>query len=393
MGIIASGMSRNDKIPIAILSSFPAWLYTKEVPKRDGRYAVWLAALHEGLKQQNDFDVHWITLSKGLKKPVHIDISNQHVHVLPRISRAISQHSLYVVERFRVARALSVIKPELVHSWGTEDCYGLCARDFKGVRLHSVQGALKAYVGSADFPWFVKVQSMYEPWVWKSMRHITTESPWAADRVKEIVPSAEPILWEYAVEERFFHMERNLAPVPQCLYSGTDIPIKNVGFLIDAFSDPRLAHVQLKLAGVPAESLSKFTPNIIPLGLVGREEMVKLLSETWALVHMSLGDTGPTIVKEARVAGVPVILSDRCGSVQHVDDGKSGYILSTDDREGFIRAVLKVTENAETARKMGEHGRDICRDRLSSATMLQHLLDIYWRLLRDEWATRSEFWD
>lgn len=375
-------MNEVGKKTIAILSSFPAWLYTDQMEPYDNHYDVWLTALHENLERQDEFDIHWVTISKQTRRALHFESHGQHVHVLPRYKRIFALLSLYTLDRFRVARELARIKPDLVHSWGTEDCYGLCARDFKGLKLHSVQGAMRAYVKRAWFNIFVLLHSYYEPCVWKSVPHITTESPWAADRVREVVPAAKPIHLEYAVEDRFFRIERKLTPTPQCLYIGTYTNIKNVAFLIEAFADPRLSHVKLKLAGFPPG----FAPEVVPanvevVGLVGREEVASLLSESWALVHMSLGDTGPTVVKEARVAGLPVVLSNCCGSTQHIEEGKSGFILSPHDKEGFIKAVLEVTRDAETSLAMGAHGRERCREALGREKMIDTLLHLYRTIL------------
>ena len=370
------------KKTIAILSNFPAWLYTDRLPDYDNHYDVWLVALHESLERQDEFQVHWVTFSKHLRKPLRFESHGQQIHVLPRFKRIFGLFSLYAPDRLKVARELRRINPDVVHSWGTEDSYGLCGADFNGAWLHSVQGAMRACVQRAWFNIPVLLHSFYEPRVWRRARHITTESPWAADRVRETVPDASPYHLEYAVEDRFFHKERRPAPAPQCLYIGTYTNIKNVAFLIEAFADPRLAHVKLKLAGFPPGFAPPvLPPNVEELGIVGRDEVAALLAESWALVHMSKGDTGPTVVKEARVVGLPVVLSDSCGSAQHVEHGKSGFILPHDDREGFVNAVLAVTQNVETSLSMGAYGQPECRAALSKEKMIATLLAIYRRVL------------
>lgn len=367
---------------IAILANFPAWLYTDELPDYDNHYDVWLVALHESLERQDELEVHWVTFSKNLRKPLRFTSRGQQIHVLPRYKRIFGLFTLYAQDRIKVARELRCIRPDMVHSWGTEDSYGLCAADFNGAWLHSVQGAMRAYVKRAWFNIPVWLHSFYEPRVWRRARHITTESPWAADRVRDTVPAAEPYHLEYAVEDRFFHLERHPAAAPQCLYIGTYTNIKNVAFLIDAFADPRLSGIKLKLAGFPpCFAPPSLPPNVEVQGIVGRGEVAGLLSESWALVHMSKGDTGPTVVKEARVAGLPVVLSDCCGSAQHVEHGKSGFILPHDDREGFVQAVLAVAKDMETSLSMGAHGRAECRAALCKEKMIATLLGIYHRVL------------
>ena len=366
---------------VAILSDFPVWLYTDSVPPYTGHYAVWLEALHEALAKQDEFEIHWVVLNRDAAEPLRFTSRAQYMHVLPRMRRLAGLCTLYWHDRRAVARELSLIEPDLVHAWGAEDCYGLCGKDFQGLKLFSVQGAMMEYMRRARFNAFLRAHSLYEPTVWRAFRHITVESPWAADRVREVCPDAHPSIWEYAVEERFYQTARKFAAAPTCVYAGTDWPVKNVKTLVDAFSRPALSHVTLKLAGISQEAYPGHPANIIPLGRVGRDEMASLLSEAWALVHMSLADTGPTVVKEARVAGLPVIVSHECGSCQHVVEGKSGFILEPHDVDGLVQAVLAVTKDAQTAQAMGEYGREECRRALSGETMVGNLLAIYRELL------------
>lgn len=368
---------------IAILSDFPVWLYTDSVPPYTGHYTVWLAALHEALVHQEEFEIHWVVLNRDAVKPLRFTSHGQYIHVLPRMRRLAGLCTLYWNDRRAVARELSLIKPDLVHAWGAEDCYGLCGKDFKGLKLFSVQGAMMEYMRRARFNAFLKAHAFYEPSVWEDFRHLTVESPWAAERVREVCTNTHPRLWEYAVEERFYLTSRKMSPAPTCVYAGTDWPIKNVKTLVEAFSRPELSHVTLKLAGVPQDAYTGHPANILPLGRIGRDEIAGLMAEAWCLVHMSLADTGPTIVKEARVAGVPVIISNECGSCQHVVEGKSGFILHPHDVNGLVRAVLTVTKDAQTARAMGEYGQEECRRALSAGTMLDGLLAIYRELLSD----------
>ncbi len=366
---------------IAILANFPVWLIAPSLPTFRGHYAVWLWSLFQAFAHQDAFDIHWVTLSKDVKKTLTLEEKGQHFHILPRTRKKIGLYTFYLHDRRQVARELRTIQPDLVHSWGTEDCYGLCARDFGGNKLHSVQGILKACLARGELATFMRHHSLYEPLVLRSIPHLTTESPWAAERVREIAPQARPQLLEYAVEERFFQIERKLTPFPSCLYAGSDTPLKNVDTLIQAFSDPELSHVTLWLAGVSPETRPGLPSNIKALGRVSREKMTELMSSAWCLAHASLIDTGPTVVKEARVAGLPVILTTECGSKRYVEEGKSGFIISPFDKAALIQNILTVTSHREIALKMGAYHRDDCRHALSTETMKNRLLELYQHLL------------
>lgn len=378
---------------IAVLANFPVWVALKEEPDANRHYAVWLAALFEAFASATcPFEIHWVTLARKKRWPTYFEAGGQYFHVLPRLPRRLGIHTRFLWDRLTLLREIHRIRPDLVHSWGSEDCYGLANRMYKGKRLHSVQGSLKKYCELALFDAYTRKLASWESSVWSDIGLLTTESPWAAQAVLESAPQAHPILWEYAVEKSFFETSRNLAPEPTCLYAGSDSSVKNVRFLLELFSRPELSHIRLLLAGVSAENHPNLPPHISCLGRVNREEMVSLLSQTWALVHPSLADTGPTIVKEARVMRIPVILSDRCGSAQHVAEGCSGFILDPHDAEGWSRAVLHVTQSPETALSMGMYDSDNCRKRLNDETMAREIMELYSGILGigDHWQTTRE---
>ena len=150
---------------------------------------------------------------------------------------------------------------------------------------------------------------------------------------------------------------------------------------VSAFSKPELQHIKLYMAGIRKEDYPDLPSNIIPLGPVDRARMADLLSETWCLVHPSLADTGPTILKEARVAGVAAVVTSECGAKQYVQHGKSGFIIPSHDEQALIDAVLQVTKSREIAAQMGAYQHDFCREALCEETMIANLKKIYHRIL------------
>lgn len=366
---------------IAILAAFQPCEADPDFPKPVGHYAVWLSSLFHAFAEQDQYEIHWVTLNKGVTSRRLIEAKGQFVHILPRGSRTLGQFTLYLRERLSIARELKIIKPDLVHAWGTEDCYATCGADFRGHRLLSTQGLLTSYIQRGTMPRFAHRQSRYERRALRAYPDITTESPWACNRVRELAPQAHIHPFEYAVNGIFFEQERKLTEHPTALYGGTDSPLKNVETLIQAFSDPRLSHVTLHLAGVSRANHPNLPANIVCLGRLDRPSMAKRLSSAWCLVHASLADCAPNIVNEARVMGLPVVLSSECGSKQHVEEGKSGFILEPTDTEGFIRSVLAVTRDQATSLAMGAHGREACRRVLSAETMFSTLHALYSSLL------------
>ena len=368
---------------IAIIGNLPLW-ETSEHPEPSANawhYCVWLSELVRALSHQQTYEIHWVIPSKQIQKRHIIEARGQTFHLIPKSRLTVGQFTGYLYDTLTIQKELSHFVPDLVHSWGTEDSYSLAASYFRGCKIISIQGLLKAYSERARIARFERVQSLYEPLTIKRFQYITTESPWATERVREIQPSANPFHLEYAVEERFFTLSRNLSDSPTCLYAGTNVPVKNLPTLIKAFSDPALAHIQLRLAGIAQDEYRNLPSNIHAIGRLNRQELAHELSKAWALVHPSLADTGPTIAKEARVVGLPVMLTTACGSQQHIDEGKSGFIVNPDDISAMKESILSMTDSAETALSMGRYGQDDCRRKLSASTMIDTLMGIYQEIL------------
>lgn len=373
-------MKRKPKI--AILANYPAWLHCEDIPRHQGHYGVWHAAMHEAFTGNDSFEIHRVILNKQVKRRIDFQHGGAYFHVLPAARQLIGLHTAYIWDRYHVAKCLREIEPDLVHAWGTEYCYGLCAKDFKGKKLFSLQGHLTAYAQRAKLASFEKKQSRYEARVFRSMSVMTTESEWARDRILEMVPNADVRLWDYAVENRFFQAERTIEADPSCLLAGTNSPVKNVSLAIRAFSRPELRHIKLYLAGINAEGYSNFPENIIPLGRVSRDEIVRLLCKTWAVVHPSLADSCPNIIKEARVIGTPALVTNDCGAKQYILHKKSGFITRPNSEQQLIDSVLQITESKEKALSMGLCDRERCRKELSHQTMIEKITAIYDELLR-----------
>lgn len=372
----------SDKPCIAILSNFPLAYLTSNTQEPAGYHCVWLLVLHKILQLQDKYDIHWISLDKKVKKPFSRVLEGQTFHFLPKARMQIGLRTRYAYDRWQIRKALKSIKPDLVHAWGTEDCYGLAASRFRGKKLLSIQGLLVACAQRARIAEFEQKQGrFYEKTTMRRFSNITVESQWGAERVRELNPDANVRCWEYAIADYFYNVERNISPEPCCVIAGNNTPVKNVGCAVKAFSKPELRHIKLYMAGVQEESFKNLPPNIIPLGFVPHYEMSKLLASSWALIHPSLADTCPNIVKEARVMGLPVVVTTECGAKQYVCHEKSGYIVHPNDADAIANAALAMTSSQQQSLSMGEYDRERCRNAISQETMLTGLMEIYDSLL------------
>lgn len=366
---------------IVIIGNPPLSLIFPAIKQKGWYSCVWFIPLYEAFKKLEQYEIHWICITKDVRTKTELTAGNQFFHLFPSISLEWAQKTGYIASRFFVQRELKRIKPDLVHAWGTEGYFAISAKDWPGKKILSMQGVLSVICNAAKMSRFAERQAMREAEMIKAYDLVTVESQWGINHVKRMAPLVPTRRWEYAVQAPFFEAERCLAERPLFVMAGTDRPIKNVETALKAFASPQLAHVDLVLAGGKAELHPNATPNVKFPGGLSRPEMVKLLRTAWGLIHPSLADTSPNIVKEARVMGIPAVISEECGGVQYVVHGQSGFIVPPLDVQGFIDGVSAIVESPETSLRMGACGREECRRLLSSETMVEGLLEIYSEML------------
>lgn len=363
---------------IAIVANLPVSYVKNSGASPEGYHCVWLTTLSQILQDTSQFDIHWVIPSKEIKQYQLIRFQNQSFHLIPKARTLIGLCTAYLYDYLSIRRIIKRIQPDIVHAWGTENCHGLVVSRIKTKKILSIQGVLRACAKRARIALFERLQGwLYEAQTLRRFKYITVESLWAREQVIEHAPDSEVRLWEYAIADDFYHTLRNLSTTPCCVLAGSDTPVKNVASAIRVFKRPELSHVTLYLAGVMPGAYTDLTPNIIPMGFVPHHTIAGLLSQTWALVHPSLADSCPNIVKEARVMGVPAVVTTECGAKQYIIDGESGFIIPPNDDDALANAVLTITKSKQTNLDMGKIDQERCRNAISKDTMRAGLLSLY----------------
>jgi glycosyltransferase involved in cell wall biosynthesis len=364
-----------------------------------GHHATWLTPLAQELSTAPGFDFHWITCTKLVSKPREIRHLNQTFHLLPRGKLSLEMLTRFRRERRLIAALVGKLQPDLLHGWGTEQGYALAANDFPGRSLISLQGILTAYCAASPMPLLTRIQAASERSALAKAKQLTAESPWGADQLRKLAPSATIDLLEYGADPACFKIQRILPPSheatpftresrgatpftrPAAVFLGSLTHLKGVDTLLAAFSDPLLSGIDLHIYGAGEKRFAEgnHPPNIHFHGHRPRAEVLQALSQAWCLVHPTRADTSPNAVKEARVIGLPVVTTPEGGQTQYVTHNKSGFIHPPGDREGLIQGVLAATADCETSLRIGATDQENCRQLLHPSRTAELLLQIYKR--------------
>lgn len=162
-------------------------------------------------------------------------------------------------------------------------------------------------------------------------------------------------------------------PNPSFIYVGRLVEVKGPTILIRAFKlvteqnpDATLSIIGsgplLNDAKMLTEELG-ISENVQFLGALHHQQTLAAMDEHWAICQPGItSQSGQQeafglSLAEAAARGLPVIATNFGGIPEHVQHGKTGFLINEWDIEGFSNAMLHIARNQEQARTMGQAGR------------------------------------
>ncbi len=346
-------------LTVAWISEFPVeWLpdapaSVRQLPRQHP--ATWQRVLLAELEKMPDLRVHVIAFRKGFDQSLTFERHGVVFHLLksPRLCRAAS---LFWIDTWAIRRALKAIRPDVVHAWGTEKGAALVAGRLGYPYVVTIQG-LASWLRTV-FP-----LTAYERWIsWlerfslSAAPLITAESRFAAQFVRQLVPQAPARQIEVVPDPLFHRIQRRPQSQPvRIVFNGHLGPRKGGDVLLLALD--RLRHTlpcELVVLGSSAADFLRQMQTATSPELWSRirfkqhltpEEVAQELAEATWLACPTRADTGPMAVKEAVVAGVPVIGSAVGGIPDYVQPGRNGFLFPVGDLEGCCRALQLAAEH------------------------------------------------
>lgn len=127
----------------------------------------------------------------------------------------------------------------------------------------------------------------------------------------------------------------------------------------------------------------------VELGLAGRAfftgrcaHVPELLSVSEVCVLSSSGTEGfSNSIIEYMAAARPVVATDIGGAREAIVEGETGYIVSPGDDEAIAERIIALLGEPERARRMGERGLQVVKEKFSCAAQVEHVENLYEQLL------------
>jgi glycosyltransferase involved in cell wall biosynthesis len=90
------------------------------------------------------------------------------------------------------------------------------------------------------------------------------------------------------------------------------------------------------------------------------------------------------VVLEAMGMGLPVVATAIGGSVDQVEERRTGFLVPPADPEAMAERLGLLARDAALRRKMGEAGRERLEKRFGLDEMVDRLVEVYSGILRDK---------
>jgi glycosyltransferase involved in cell wall biosynthesis len=134
-----------------------------------------------------------------------------------------------------------------------------------------------------------------------------------------------------------------------------------------------------------------FERNVVFAGLIERERIPELISAMDVLVHTSLREGIARVLPQAMAMGKPCVSFDLDGAPEVVIPGQTGELVTAGDTAGLSAAICRLLADPEFRQRLGEGGRRLVDPMYRAETMVEHIADIYRRLLVEQAARVRRF--
>lgn len=219
---------------------------------------------------------------------------------------------------------------------------------------------------------------------------IVSVGPIPRKAIQEIVPAFKVGDLLYGIRDVVRHIGN-----PKPMETGEYIRFMTIGYieprkgqdiLLDAIK--RLPEVKLQkcefylvgqdtsLLAVKLKEDIRELPQVTMMGKVDREKINELFDQTDILICPSREDPMPTVVGEAMMHSVACIISDVIGTVEYIQDKKSGLLFRSEDSSDLAEKIEWCIDHRDESEKMGRNAREIYEKFFSMEAFEKKLMNL-----------------
>lgn len=310
--------------------------------------ASWQRVLLDQFVLDPTLKLHVVVLRKQFERDLTFERRGVTFHLI-KVPGGMRAPSLFWLDTFVIWRVLKKIKPDVVHAWGTEQGAALVANRLGYPRVITIQGLISWYEKVVPFPWIVRIAGIIERMSLPHAPVVTTEAKFTVNWLKERYSKVRVEQIEHAPDPVFHSVARKPQTGPfRFLFVGA-LDYRKGGDILLRALDLIKEEIKFQLIVVGrldpelAEHIQPVSQQLWP-GIEFKHNLTHVqvadeLSRATMAICASRADVSPNAVKEAVVAGVPVIGTRVGGIPDYVHPGRNGVLCEPGSVEELAQAV------------------------------------------------------
>lgn len=380
------------KLTLAWMTYYPVAWMPNLPPELEGsprgHPAPWERILLNEFASVPNLDLHVFSVDRFFPVSTSFRSGGVNFHCV-KVPGRLRLASNYWLETLLIRRKLAPIKPDMVHAWGMERGGALVASRMGRPHLVTVQGLLSWAAKLTEPTFYQKLEVRLEKPSMGRARMVTAESGFAVSWLKDLYPHLDVLQVEHAPDPVFFQVDRSPVTAPiRFLHVGHVTQLKGTDLLLRALDQLRKQlDFQLVLVTTPNPSYMAVLRGMVSPDLWDRvvikenltqQQIAAGLAQATMVLFPTRADNSPNSVKEAVVAGVPVVASRVGGLVDYVIPGENGVLFESGNLGAFKTGILEAVSHPAFGRGRVNPGtHDRMRAYLSPSTMKKKFLEAY----------------
>lgn len=327
-------------------------------------------------------DIHTLRWANGLAARGHqVDLITMHP-IMPGVHSRVKLHHLpvgppwgYFLNSKRLNQLLEQIKPEILNAHYATG-YGTLAR-LSGFRPLAIS------VWGSDVFDFPEKSLWHKKFLTKNLGHadkILSTSQVMANQVRYLLPSVKQVqITPFGVDTHLFSPKEKMTS-PNEIVIGTVKKLDykyGIDLLLRAF-----AQALSRMKGRPKPSLRLLIagdgPQRVKLkklaldldlkeqvefqGKIEHSQVPSFLNRMDVFVALSRHESFGVAIIEASACRLPVVVSSAGGLPEVVRDGETGFIVAKDDHLAAAEAILRLVNDPQLRRQLGQKGRRMVKE-------------------------------
>ncbi len=116
-------------------------------------------------------------------------------------------------------------------------------------------------------------------------------------------------------------------------------------------------------------------------GQVSEEKLVEFYSTSDIFLFPNYPQTWGLVVFEALAAGIPAVISSRCGAAEVLENGENALLVPPKSPEKIAEVILKLKENPDLWRRLSENGRKFVEENIRWDLYAKQMLNLFQKTL------------